>query len=176
MVGEIRDKETARVSIQSALTGHLVLTTLHTNDSVSAITRIIDIGIEPYLVSSAIKGIVAQRLVRKVCNYCQETYLPSREEKDIITESLNISSNDLKLRRGKGCEKCKNTGYLGRTAIYEILLIDDKIQKAITQEKDETFIKKVALKNGMKTLKQEGIQKALHGVTTVDEVLRVTFI
>ena len=174
MVGEIRDKETARVSIQSALTGHLVLTTLHTNDSISAITRLIDIGIEPYLVSPALKGIVAQRLVRKVCKYCEEKYTPSKEEINIIRENLHIKEN-IVLKRGKGCKRCKNTGYYGRTAIYEILVINEEIQKAIVQGKDEGYIKKIAIKNGLKTLKQNGIEKALRGITTIDEVLRVTF-
>ncbi len=174
MVGEIRDFETAKNAIQAALTGHLVLSTLHTNDAPSAITRLIDIGIEPFLIASTLIGIVAQRLVRTICPHCKEqVYVPEEELKPF---GLKMSQNKkkLKLMKGKGCSMCRYTGFLGRTAIFEILPVDDEIKKLITLKASEEEIRKVALKKGMQTLKTAGLKKVLNGTTTIEEVLRVT--
>ncbi|WP_245939568.1 type II secretion system ATPase GspE [Thermovibrio guaymasensis] len=169
MVGEIRDTETAEIAIQSALTGHLVFSTLHTNDAPSSITRLTDMGIEPFLVASSVIGVIAQRLVRKVCPYCKEFYTPTEEEK----RELGIKNFSGKFARGKGCEHCLGTGYLGRTAIYEILQIDKDIKRLILERKDSEEIKELALEKGMKTLKMDGAVKVTMGITTPEEVLRV---
>lgn len=171
MVGEIRDKETAEIAIQAALTGHLVFSTLHTNDAPSAVARLVDMGVEPFLVSSAIIGIIAQRLVRVVCEFCKERYTPD----PYTLKSLGIKETDKAvLFRGKKCRHCKNTGYKGRTAIFEILVMNDKIRELILQRASANVIKQQAVKMGMATLKQSGVKKALAGLTTIEEVLRVT--
>ncbi len=174
MVGEIRDYETARNAIQAALTGHLVLSTLHTNDAPSAITRLIDIGVEPFLIASTLIGIVAQRLVRTICPHCkEEKWIP---EEDLKPFGVKLSQNKKKLKVmvGKGCSMCRNTGFLGRTAIFEILPVDEEIKKLIASKAPEDEIRKVALKKGMQTLKMAGLKKVLNGETTIEEVLRVT--
>ena len=170
MIGEIRDVETAEIAIQAALTGHLVFSTLHTNDSATSVTRLLDMGIEPFLVASSVVGVVAQRLVRKVCPYCKESYRPSLEE----LRELGIEDFSGYFYRGKGCENCMGTGYLGRTAIYEILVVDGRIRKAILENRDSDEIKEIAVKAGMKTLRMDGAEKVKMGVTTPEEVLRVT--
>ncbi|WP_457680935.1 GspE/PulE family protein [Thermovibrio sp.] len=170
MVGEIRDIETAEIAIQAALTGHLVLSTLHTNDAPSSITRLTDMGIEPFLVASSVIGVIAQRLVRKVCPYCRELYTPTLEEK----REIGLEDFQGKFARGRGCEHCLGTGYLGRTAIYEILPISKRVRKMILEGRDSEEIKEVAVKEGMRTLKMDGAQKVKMGITTVEEVLRVT--
>lgn len=164
MVGEIRDHETAEIAIRSSLTGHLVFSTLHTNDSISAITRLIDMGVEPYLVSSSVKLIIAQRLVRKLCE-C------SAGLNNNISDSL-VVSHDGYIRNG--CAKCSYTGYSGRTAIFEFLAIDEKIADLISQKASSAVIKKTALENGFKSLKESGMEKIKLGLTTYDEVLRET--
>ena len=169
MVGEIRDLETAEIAIQAALTGHLVLSTLHTNDAPSAITRLVDMGIEPYLLSSSIVGILAQRLVRKICPQCKEEFLPSDKE----CESIGLSK-PLPLYRGKGCSHCFDSGYKGRHAIFELLEIDYPIQKQIVKSPDGIELKKIALERGMKTLLDSGRQLVIDGQTTIEEVLRAT--
>ena len=173
LIGEIRDAETAEIAIHSALTGHLVLTTLHTNDAPSAITRLIDMGIEDYLLSSTIIGILAQRLVRVACPFCQEPYSPS----PAILREMKLSSADLagfKISEAKGCEKCSNTGYWGRQGIFEFLRITEDIQKLILGKKDSNIIKEAARKNGLRTLREDGWLKVKRGITTISEVLRVT--
>ena len=170
MVGEIRDIETAEIAIQSALTGHLVFSTLHTNDAPTSVTRLTDMGIEPFLVASSVIGVVAQRLVRRVCPYCKESYKPSKEE----LEELGIDDFNGKLYRGRGCERCMFTGYLGRTGIYEILVVDKDVRRTILETKDADLIREVAVKKGMKTLRMDGAEKVKRGITTVSEVLRVT--
>jgi type II secretion system protein E len=170
MIGEIRDVETAEIAIQSALTGHLVFSTLHTNDAASSVTRLIDMKIEPFLVASSVIGVIAQRLVRKICPYCKEPYTPTKEE----LKELGIESFNGNFFKGKGCENCMGTGYLGRTAIYEILVVDKNVRKAILDEKDSDIIKELAVKNGMKTLRMDGAEKVKMGITTTEEVLRVT--
>jgi general secretion pathway protein E len=173
LVGEIRDLETAEIAIQAALTGHLVFSTLHTNDAASAITRLIDMGIEPFLITSSVLAIVAQRLVRTICPYCKQ---PADLTSKFIQE-LNVSREDLKnatICEGKGCEKCLDTGYLGRSGIYETLKITEKIKKTVLSTSDANAIQKVAIKEGMRTLRQEGAEKVMRGISTTEEVLRVT--
>jgi len=170
MVGEIRDVETAEIAIQAALTGHLVFSTLHTNDAPSSITRLVDMGIEPFLVASSVIGVVAQRLVRKVCPYCKEPYTPTEEELRELGLEGETSSP---FWRGRGCEQCLGTGYLGRTAIYEILPIDKEIRRLILEGRDSDEIKERARERGMKTLRDDGAIKVKMGITTPEEVLRV---
>ncbi len=166
MVGEIRDFETAEIAIQASLTGHLVLSTLHTNDAASAITRLIDMGIEPFLTASSLVGVLAQRLVRTICPHCKERYEPTEEERKYISAGV--------LYRGKGCGKCIGKGYLGRSGIFEMLIIDDAVRQMITDKTDSQSIKNLALSKGMVTLRADGFEKAVKGVTTIKEVLRVT--
>jgi general secretion pathway protein E len=171
MVGEIRDLETAEIAIQSALTGHLVFSTLHTNDAPSAITRLLDMGVENFLLSSTIRGILAQRLVRVICPSCKEIdpSIADKEELDI----LGIES-DSPLFRGRRCEKCAFTGYFGRTGIFELLIVDDDIRKLILKRADSNQIREMARRHGMKTLLEDGAIKVKMGITTLSEVLRVT--
>jgi general secretion pathway protein E len=173
LIGEIRDAETAEIAIHSALTGHLVLSTLHTNDAPSAITRLIDMGMEDYLLSSTINGILAQRLVRVACPFCRKPFSPD----PAILKEMNLEGErlaSLNIFEVKGCEKCSNTGYWGRNGIFEFLEITDRIRKLILEKKDSTVIKEVARKNGMRTLREDGWLKVKRGVTTISEVLRVT--
>jgi general secretion pathway protein E len=173
MVGEIRDLETAEIAVQSALTGHRVFSTIHTNDAASAVTRLVDMGIEPFLISSSVNAFLAQRLVRKICPHCKTGYKPSPSD----LKELKLKTTDLKggkLFKGKGCEKCLNTGYLGRTGIYELLIISPAIRKLIIANADAATIKNQAVEDGMKTLFDDGIQKAVNGDTSVEEVLRVS--
>ena len=169
MVGEIRDKETADVAIQAALTGHLVFATLHTNDAPSALTRLTDMGIEPFLISSSVIGIVAQRLVRLICEKCKEKYSVSAE----MLKDLGLEGGK-DFYRGKGCNRCKGTGFMGRTGIFELLVVQEKVRKMIESKSSADVIKKEAIASGMKTLRQDGLIKAQKGLTTPDEVLRVT--
>ena len=174
MVGEIRDSETAQIAVQAALTGHLVFSTLHTNDAASALTRLLDMGIEPFLISSSVIGVIAQRLVRVICEKCKEEYIPGE---DIlyglkIKDRLNNDSK-IKLYRGKGCSSCKNTGYYGRISIYELIVLDEEIRSLIVTKASSNVINNLAIKNGMKTLKDSGMEKVLQGITTIEEVLRV---
>ena len=173
LIGEIRDAETAEIAIHSALTGHLVLSTLHTNDAPSAVTRLMDMGMEDYLLSSTLIGILAQRLVRVACPFCQEPYSPDPSVlKEMRIDSQNIEG--LQVHEVKGCEKCSNTGYWGRTGIFEFLRVTDEIQRLILEKKDANVIKEAARKNGMRTLREDGWLKVKQGITTVSEVLRVT--
>ncbi|MCD6265612.1 MAG: type II secretion system ATPase GspE [Deltaproteobacteria bacterium] len=173
LVGEIRDLETAEIAIQAALTGHLVFSTLHTNDSASAVTRLIDMGIEPFLVTSSVIAILAQRLVRNVCNECKEEYVPDQESLENIGITPEMSSGK-KIYRAKGCQSCLNTGYKGRTGIFELMILDDAIKSLILKTSDSNAIKKKAVNQGMKTLRQDGAMKVLNGITTVEEILRIT--
>jgi len=173
LVGEIRDRETAEIAIQSALTGHLLFSTLHTNDSAGAITRLLDMGVENYLLSSTLLGILAQRLVRVICSHCKE-----EEEPDVkILQSMQISRKEIDsmtFYRGKGCDECRFTGYRGRIAIFEYLPVDEGIRKKIDLQTGTDKIREAALAGGMQTLRQNGWNKVRDGVTTVSEVLRVT--
>jgi len=173
LVGEIRDRETADISIHASLTGHLVFSTLHTNDSASAITRLIDMDIEPFLIASSMLAIVAQRLVRVLCNSCREKYEPTDEELNRLTIK-RASLKDGVLNRAKGCQICLDTGYSGRLAIFEILIMDDDIRNLTLDTTDSTTIKRKAIENGLITLRVDGASKVIEGLTSVDEVLRVT--
>lgn len=172
MVGEIRDRETAEIAIQAALTGHLVFSTLHTNDAPGAITRLIDMGIEPFLISSSIVGILAQRLARTICRDCKEEYAPSQEDlKDI---GMDKEASKIKFYRGKGCPKCMHTGYKGRIGIFELMAIDDEIHNLIVARAPREDIRKKAQSSGMVNLKDDGIQKIRESLVTIEEVLRLT--
>jgi general secretion pathway protein E len=173
LVGEIRDLETAEIAIQAALTGHLVFSTLHTNDAASAVTRLIDMGIEPFLVSSAVEAIVAQRLLRLVCQRCREAYQPDEAE---VTE-LGVKANpqrSMPIFRAKGCQACLETGYWDRTGIYEFLRMTEGIKSLVLKTSDANHIKQAAVAQGMKTLRDDGIRNVLAGKTTISEVLRIT--
>lgn len=171
MVGEIRDSETADIAIQAALTGHMVFSTLHTNDSAGAITRLQDMGIESFLLSSALLGVLAQRLVRTICVNCKESY---PMEKAFIEQMGPWGHEGMQAYRGKGCKKCAKTGFKGRMGIYELLLIDDKIRELILSHSSSHLIRGQARKSGMRTLREDGWEKVAQGVTTIEEVLRVT--
>jgi len=174
MIGEIRDLETAEIAIQASLTGHLVLSTLHTNDSASAITRLIDMGIEPYLISSSVIAVMAQRLIRVVCPHCKSPYGPQEQMISLWTEKEKASLVRGQFYKGLGCESCIQTGYLGRTGIFELLFIDDDIKELTTKRAGSHVIKQVAVEKGMSTLREDGLRKALAGETTLEEVCRVT--
>jgi general secretion pathway protein E len=173
LVGEIRDLETAEIGIQSALTGHLVFSTLHTNDSASAITRLIDMGIQPFLASSSVIAILAQRLVRVVCRHCREKYAPDEESLKSIGITPEMAAGKT-IYRGTGCSECLDTGYLGRTGIFELMLLDDSLKSLILQTSDANAIKRQAMEQGMISLRQDGARRVLEGVTTIEEVFRVT--
>lgn len=170
MIGEIRDGETAQIAVRAAITGHLVLSTIHTNDAPSTITRLVDMGIEPYLASSSVVGIIAQRLVRNICPRCKADYEPSPYERDL----LGLSETE-RLWRGKGCTFCSGTGYKGRTAIHEIMLIDKKTRELISRNVTADELRTYALENGMITLQQSCTELVVKGITTVEEMLKVTY-
>jgi general secretion pathway protein E len=173
LVGEIRDRETAEIAVQSALTGHLVFSTLHTNDSASAITRLVDIGVEPFLISSSVLAVAAQRLVRVLCNDCKATYTPN----DIYLKSIGVTAqrfNQGNIYKAVGCENCINTGYWGRIGIFEIMILTERIKSLILKTFDSNRIKNEALQDKMISLRYDGLRKVLDGVTTIEEVLRVT--
>ncbi|MCD4707415.1 MAG: GspE/PulE family protein [Candidatus Sabulitectum sp.] len=169
MVGEIRDKETAISAMRSALTGHLVLSTLHTNDTASTVVRLMDMGVEPYLLVSTLRGIVAQRLVRSICPHCREEYTPDETERRLIGIETGT-----KLIRGAGCRECRNTGFKGRIAIFEVMSIGEDIRRAFTRRAPLDEIRDIAMSGGMITLREAGTGKVLEGVTTVNELVRVT--
>lgn len=170
MIGEIRDTETAQIAVRAAITGHLVLSTMHTNDTASTVARFTNMGIEPYMVSSAIIGVVAQRLIRKICISCKEKYIPSESEKSL----LNIG-DDVVLYRGKGCSYCNDTGYKGRTAIHEIMPIVKELRMMIDNRESADVIREVARKNGTVSLYDNCRELVLNGITTIDEMLKVTY-
>ncbi len=176
MIGEVRDQETARIAIQAALTGHLVFSTLHTNDAAGAISRMLDIGVEPYLVASSLIAVVAQRLVRLICPECRTEYPPSADDMKLMRE-VKLTMADLQsghLFKGRGCDNCFNTGYTGRTAIYEVLPIGEDIRSMIVDRASSTVIKRTAMEHGLITLRGDGLRKVKNGMTTIQEVLRVT--
>ncbi len=174
MIGEIRDQETAQNAIQASLTGHLVLSTLHTNDSASAVTRLMDLGVEPFLLSSTLLGVVAQRLVRNVCPYCQEVfYIPKVDLQNLGVEfPANSADDQLQMKHGKGCSKCRFTGYVGREGVFEVLKVDEEIRELINSRTSAEIIKKTARKKGMKLLSENAAVKIVKGVTTYHEVMR----
>ncbi|RKT44085.1 type II secretion system ATPase GspE [Thiocapsa rosea] len=172
MVGEMRDLETARIAVQSALTGHVVLSTLHTNDAASGVTRLLEMGVEDYLLTSTINGILAQRLVRKLCPHCQEAY-PAIPELAVRFAAIGAAPEDVELHRAVGCDACNGTGYRGRLVITEVLLMTDQIRKAVLNHATATEIRRIAVAEGMETMYLDGLRKALDGRTTIEEVLRV---
>jgi general secretion pathway protein E len=175
MVGEIRDDETARIAIQAALTGHLVFSTVHTNDSASTVTRLVDIGVEPYLVASSVICVIAQRLVRLICPDCKAEYVPDEKDlREVGIDPADVAEHGGRLWRGKGCGRCYETGYTGRTAIYEVLPVNDDIRGHVIRHDSASIIKQTAVQNGLRTLRMDGIRKVLEGKSTVEEVLRVT--
>jgi general secretion pathway protein E len=173
MVGEIRDLETAENAVQAALTGHLVFSTLHTNDAASTITRLLDLGVPSYLIASTVIGIMAQRLVRKVCKHCEKTYELLPEEAQAVGLA---SGKDRKVvvKYGEGCPQCRGTGYLGRTGIFEVMEVNDRIRAMIQEKADSELIRKAAVADGMIVLREAAVKKMLKGETTLDEVIRVT--
>ncbi|MDZ4785110.1 MAG: type II secretion system ATPase GspE [bacterium] len=175
MIGEIRDAETAEIAIQASLTGHLVLSTLHTNDSASSITRLLDIGIEPFLVSSSLLAVLAQRLLRKLCPRCAIPYEITDEElRELGVEISSVTDRWVKKPHPDGCAECRDTGYKGRTGIHELLVIDEEIRSLILQRTDAGTIRNQAITKGFKTIRMDGADKILQGITSVEEVLRVT--
>ena len=171
LVGEVRDMETARIAVQAALTGHLVFSTLHTNDAAGTLTRLTDMGVETFLTASSVIAAVAQRLVRTICSRCKSSYSPPKE----ILQKIGLDpGKSYTFYRGKGCKSCHETGYKGRIGIFEILALDDKIRSLIVSRAPAVDIKQAALAKGMKTLHDDGMVKVLSGQTTIDEVLRVT--
>ncbi len=173
MIGEIRDVETAEIAVQSALTGHRVLSTIHTNDAASGVTRLIDMGVEPFLIASSVNGFLAQRLIRNICPECKESYKPTPKE----LNEIGLKSSQLKggkLFRGAGCEACLHTGYSGRSGIYELLVVSSNIRKLILSHSDSEKIKELAVKEGMSTLLDDGLTKVIAGITTIEEVMRVS--
>ena len=173
MIGEIRDKETANIATEASLTGHLVFSTLHTNDAPSAVTRLLDIGVKPFLVASSIQGIMAQRLVRCICEDCKEEYVPHDSDLDLLG-SPDAFLRDQALTHGRGCTSCQLTGYSGRKGLFEILKIDDEIQKMIFDKASSSALRINAREHGMRTLREDGLRKIASGMTTLQEVLRVT--
>jgi type IV pilus assembly protein PilB len=171
MVGEIRDEETARISVQAALTGHLVLSTLHTNDAPSSITRLINIGVEPYLISAAVNGVLAQRLVRRICENCKEEYVPGDDVKRALAKAGMEAD---RLWRGKGCERCRKTGYSGRCGIYEMVVLDDAIRDMVAGRPNVTELRRYCKEHGMVTLREDGIRKMNRGVSSLEEILQAT--
>jgi general secretion pathway protein E len=174
MIGEIRDLETAQIAVQAALTGHVILSTLHTNDAASAITRLLDMGVEDYLLTSTINGVAAQRLVRTLCRHCREPYTPVPELVAKLRLDALAGGKPIVLHRAVGCEQCNHTGYKGRASIAEVLAMSDAIRQTILKSADAGGIQALALAQGMQTMNANGLKKALAGITTIEEVIRVT--
>jgi type II secretory ATPase GspE/PulE/Tfp pilus assembly ATPase PilB-like protein len=171
LIGEIRDYETAEITIRTALTGHLVFSTLHTNDAPTAMGRLTDMGVEPFLIASSVEGVLAQRLVRLICPNCKDWYEP---QESILRQLGPEAGGISKLARGQGCRECRFTGYLGRTCITELMVMNGSLRELVTGKRHAADIRKQALRDGMRSLRSSGIRKVAHGLTTVDEVLRVT--
>jgi type IV pilus assembly protein PilB len=173
LIGEIRDKETAEIAVQASLTGHLVFSTLHTNDAPSAIARLLDLGLEPFLVTATLEGVIAQRLVRRLCVNCKEAYTPTEEQ----LMELELRPDDVAGKTfyfGKGCEACNNTGYRGRQGIYEIMMFDDELKDMIVKHASTQVLRAESRKRGMRTLRQSGLLAIYDGVTSIEEVVRET--
>jgi type IV pilus assembly protein PilB len=172
MVGEIRDFETAEIAVRAALTGHLVLSTLHTNNAPETITRLIDIGIEPYIITSSINLIVAQRLIRKICENCKVEDVPTELQANVF-RNYGFNINDHRVARGEGCEECSNTGYKGRIAIYEVMPLWDEIKELIINGKSASEIRTKAEEQGLTSLQVQGFNKVITGITSLNEWMRV---
>jgi type IV pilus assembly protein PilB len=173
LVGETRDAETAQIAIQASLTGHLVFTTLHTNDSTGAVTRLMDMGIEPFLISASLECVLAQRLIRKICMNCRTAYQPSEQ----VLASIGLTQQDIGDKTfyyGKGCDICNHTGYKGRKGIYELLKISDPVREMINNRESGILIRQKAIELGMTTLRQDGMRSIYDGITTIEEVVKYT--
>ena len=173
MIGEIRDEETAEIATRAAITGHLVLSTLHTNDAPSSIVRLVDMGIKPYLVSTSVVGVMAQRLVRKICTNCKEEYEASEYEKELLGQDID---KPLILYKGKGCGYCNETGYSGRIGIYEIMEMTREHREAINAGENSDMLRDISIENGMKTLESECKDLVLSGMTTIEELSTIAMI
>ncbi|MBU3911011.1 MAG: type II secretion system ATPase GspE [Candidatus Omnitrophica bacterium] len=173
MVGEIRDTETAEIAIQSALTGHLVLSTLHTNDAPSAVARLMDMRIEPFLITSTVRAVIAQRLVRMICQKCKKPYEPQKNELKELGISLE-EAKDIKFYKGEGCSECNDSGYKGRSGLYELFIFNDKIRELVAKRASLSVIRNAARENRMKTLREDGVRKIKEGITSIEEILRET--
>jgi type IV pilus assembly protein PilB len=174
LVGEIRDSETSQIAIRAALTGHLIFSTLHTNNALATLARLLDLGVEPYLLSSTLKAVMAQRLVRRICSDCKEEYKPAVETLKIVSATKAGKQKGLKFYRGKGCLKCGQTGYRGRVAIVELLMMDDHLNSLILKGDTKDELRKQAEDSGMNTIREDGIRKVNEGLTTIEEVIKVT--
>jgi general secretion pathway protein E len=173
MIGEMRDGETAQIAVQAALTGHLVLSTLHTNDAASAVVRLLDMGVERYLITSTVNGVVAQRLVRTLCQACKEAYVPPAEWLQSTGLHRHVARGAA-LYRARGCPQCRGTGFRGRAGLFELLVLDEPIRRAILAGADAAELHALAVKAGMRTLHDDGLRRVAAGVTTVEEVTRAT--
>jgi len=174
MIGEIRDRETAQIAVEAALTGHLVLSTLHTNDAPGALSRLTEMGIEPFLTASAVDCVLAQRLARRLCKHCREPYVATREmlrRNDFPPEVLD--RDDVTLYRAKGCPRCNGTGYKGRLGLYEVMVVSEAVRRLTVERKSADEISRVAEAEGMKSLREDGIDKVLQGLTSIEEIARV---
>jgi type IV pilus assembly protein PilB len=173
MVGEIRDLETAQIAVQASLTGHVVLATLHTNDAPGAVTRMIDMGLEPFLISASLEGILGQRLVRRICKSCKQSYEPDHEMIELLgADALEIA--DKQFYFGKGCAECSQSGYRGRQGLFELMISTDAIRELITKKAPTLVLKQKAIEQGMRTLRDDGLRAIFDGLTTIDEVLKYT--
>ena len=173
MVGEIRDLETAQIAVQASLTGHVVLSTLHTNDAPGAVTRLVDMGLEPFLISASLEAILAQRLVRRICPNCRSAYEPSQELIDMLdVDPLEIADKDFYY--GEGCSKCSITGYRGRVGLFEMIVVSDSIRELINQRSPTLAIRQKALELGMRSLRNDGLRAIFDGKSTIEEVLKYT--
>jgi type II secretory ATPase GspE/PulE/Tfp pilus assembly ATPase PilB-like protein len=175
MVGEIRDPDTANLAVNTALTGHLMLSTLHTNDAATTLPRLLDLGLEPYLITTTVNIVIGQRLVRKICKHCKKSHKLTDSEKKSISELGDFAANNISeiMYRGEGCDECLGSGYRGRIGIYEVMVIDDVIREAMLEKCSAANIKKMAIERGMTTMVEDGFHKAIEGITTLEEVLRV---
>jgi general secretion pathway protein E len=174
MVGEVRDAETAQIALRAALTGHLIFSTLHTNDAASSVTRLLDMGIEPYLVAGTLRAVVAQRLLRCLCAHCKQAYVPEPDLLKMAGIESSVDATQSTFFKGKGCAHCHHTGYHGRTGIYEIMVVEEGLRSLISQRASLQALKKQAVSDGMRTLRDDGLDKIRCGVTTIEEILRVT--
>ncbi len=174
LIGEIRDLETAQMAFRASLTGHLVLSTLHTNDAPSAATRLVDLGIPPYIIASSIIGVLAQRLVRRICSHCREVYEPTEQELEALSLSAE-QAEKIRFHRGTGCSRCRNTGYAGRVAAYELMKMNDELRTALTEGANSNQLRKIALQSGMKSMRYDALTKVHQGLTSAQEVLTVMF-
>ncbi len=174
MIGEIRDLETAEIAIQASLTGHLVFATLHTNDALSSINRLQDMGVEPYLIASSLVMVQAQRLVRRLCPHCKAAKVPDAKDFEVLEVTADVFAGVTEIYEAVGCDQCMQTGFIGRIAIYEIATVSDNLRNAIHEGKGLLQMRKISRREGMKTLRGDGARHVARGITTVDEVLRVT--